>query len=114
MNKIEETKYGLGTRFTLWWGKLRRVMLRWFRPGYIKSQMKVRNGECARCGACCKLGMICLFLKKTEAGTMCKIHTKRPKNCSAFPIDERDIADRNKILPGIKCGYSFDPAEKKL
>jgi hypothetical protein len=28
-------------------------------------------------------------------------------NCRVFPIDERDLADRDLVLPERACGYSF-------
>jgi len=65
---------------------------------------------CARCGACCWLAHPCPSLKWDDAGlTYCEIHKRRTKNCRIFPIDEKDIADRNLILPDVPCGYSFRP-----
>lgn len=94
-------------RAALFWGKIRRVWLRRFRRGYVKKQMALRQGECIRCGACCNLGMKCWFLNCKGDITRCTIHNNRPRNCSAFPIDERDLADRNAIDSASKCGYSF-------
>jgi hypothetical protein len=28
-------------------------------------------------------------------------------NCRVFPIDERDLADRDLVLPDRECGFSF-------
>ncbi len=41
--------------------------------------------------------------------TECRFHNLRPPNCRLFPIDERDLADRDMILPEQPCGFSFVP-----
>jgi phosphatidylserine decarboxylase len=33
----------------LWWGKLRRTWLRWFRPGYVRRMEVQRQGDCPDC-----------------------------------------------------------------
>jgi len=42
--------------------------------------------------------------------SLCKIHGSfRMPNCIIFPVDARDIADRDLVaLDGVKCGYSFE------
>jgi hypothetical protein len=100
----------LRTRLILWWGKARRLYLGLFRRGYIRRQIEERQGECRRCGACCQLGMSCAFLKNHQPITECRIHTARPMNCRIFPIDERDLRDRDLLAPDFPCGFSFDGA----
>jgi Fe-S-cluster containining protein len=39
----------------------------------------------------------------------CTIHEYKPSNCSLFPIDERDLRDRDIIAPDSPCGFSFVP-----
>lgn len=34
-------------------------------------------------------------------------------NCVIFPIDHRDIADRNLVAPDIPCGYYWDEGKKE-
>ena len=46
-----------------------------------------------------------------ESGlSFCKIHGPiRMPNCIIFPVDARDIADRDLVaLDGVKCGYHFE------
>ncbi len=95
-------------------GKIRRFVLAHTRSGraYIAQWEKKRRGECARCGACCRLAHRCVFLRMENGLAVCTIHAHRPANCRIFPVDLRDIGDRDAILPDRPCGYSF-PADKK-
>lgn len=95
-------------RLKLWWGKLRRFYLGHFRPGYVRRNQARRRGECKRCGACCQLGLRCWQLRHTSQTTECVRHERRPLNCRLFPIDERDLSDRDVINPLAPCGFSFD------
>lgn len=105
----------LRTRLLMWWGKVRRFYLGLFRRGYVRRQIENRQGQCRRCGVCCLLGMPCAFLKNHQPITECRIHTARPMNCRIFPIDERDLADRDLLAPDLPCGFYFNgdphPAE---
>ena len=103
-------KASLRERLVLVWGKLRRFYYHNCNTRYIRENHARRTGECARCGACCWLAHPCFNLAWEENGlTYCKIHKRRVKNCRIFPIDEKDIADRDLILPDVPCGYSFKP-----
>ncbi len=95
-------------RLKLLWGKARRLGLGLFRPGYVRRRAQQRRGECRRCGACCRLGNRCPFLRNAGAITECRIHGRRPPNCRLFPVDERDLADRDAVAPDVPCGFSFD------
>jgi len=90
-------------------GKFRRFWLAHTRQGrqYIRRMEERRAGECARCGACCRLVHRCIFLKMDNGLAVCTIHKYRPANCRVFPVDLRDLADRNLIAPDIPCGYYF-------
>ncbi len=89
-------------------GKIRRFILAHFRKQYVEQQTQKRQGECVRCGVCCKLLINCIMLTQDSHGNyQCKIHNRKPSNCSLFPIDEKDIKDRDTILPDVPCGYSF-------
>ncbi|MFH1421279.1 MAG: hypothetical protein ABIH42_00965 [Planctomycetota bacterium] len=93
---------------TLFWGKLRRFYYHTVRPGYVRDNIGRREGECQRCGACCRLAHLCYYLEFDDKGlAMCKAYRRRAQNCRVFPIDERDINDRNLILPNVSCGYHF-------
>ncbi|MBM3335732.1 hypothetical protein FJY63_13825 [Candidatus Sumerlaeota bacterium] len=37
----------------------------------------------------------------------CTVHKFRPPNCRVFPIDPRDLADRDLVAPDRPCGFSF-------
>ncbi len=97
-------------RLLLFWGKLRRFYYHQCNTRYIRENHARRVGECARCGACCMLAHPCPNLAFEKDGlTCCKIHNRRATNCRVFPIDERDLRDRDLLLPGTPCGYSFKP-----
>ncbi len=81
-------------------GKLRRAWLTSFRSRYVREQRRRRRGRCHQCGECCRLVFRCPMLLKDNR---CRIYgLPRPANCTAFPIDRRDIQD----VDGA-CGYSF-------
>lgn len=46
---------------------------------------------------------------QADGSSHCAIYNKvRMPNCIQFPIDERDIAERNLIMPAdVPCGYFF-------
>jgi len=94
-------------RLVLIRGKMRRLCLGILRPGYVRRSIARRSGECLRCGACCRLAHRCQSLRNTAAITECRFHKYRPMNCRLFPIDERDLADRDLVAPDRPCGYRF-------
>jgi len=100
-------------RLVLLWGKVRRLALGAFRPDYVRRSIARRRGECLRCGACCQLGFCCVWLRRNGSTTECRFHDLRPPNCRLFPIDERDLADRDLIFPDRPCGYSFAPEDQE-
>jgi hypothetical protein len=89
-------------------GKVRRCYLGLLRRGYVRASLARRRGECRRCGACCQLGYRCAVLRTHELITACHFHKYRPLNCRVFPVDERDLADRDLIAPDQPCGFHFD------
>jgi hypothetical protein len=95
------------------WGKVRRFCLAALRPGQVKMSKERRRGECIRCGACCRLIFKCPALYYLDDGTAaCRYHQLRPMNCRVFPIDERDIADRDMVMPERPCGFHFVPGRE--
>lgn len=98
----------LGQKLLLGWGKARRFYLHVFRRGCVERSIARRKGECRRCGACCKLMFVCPRLDETTDAVSCAIHDTRANNCRFFPIDERDLRDRDIIMPEKPCGYSFN------
>jgi len=99
----------LRMRAVLLRGVLRRLFLNFFRPAYVRRSLALRAGACSRCGACCHLvANRCGSLHLHPDGkTTCRLYgIYRLPNCRTFPIDPRDIADRNLIAPpSTPCGY---------
>lgn len=96
------------SRITLAWGVVRRTLLHWFRPGYIRASHARRQGSCRRCGACCRLTVQCAHVCDEAGITSCSRHKRtRLPNCVNFPIDPRDLADRDRIAPREPCGFSW-------
>ena len=98
---------GWRNRAILLWGKLRRFYLVHFRPQYVEASLARRVGECHRTGACCNVLFPCPLLGWVKRLPVCGIYLRRPKNCTTFPIDERDLKDRNIVNPWEPCGFSF-------
>jgi len=89
-------------------GKIRRFCLVHFRPRYVEASLARRRGECGRTGACCRLLFPCPLYAEDPLPS-CRIHRHKPKVCRMFPIDERDLRDRDIISPDRPCGYTFVP-----
>lgn|GEM_PF-389002 len=97
------------------WGRFRRLWLNLFRPAYVRGSTARRHGTCRRCGACCQLGSRCRHLSHEGGLAVCAAYGEsRPPNCGTFPIDERDLADRDRIGVGVPCGYYWLPAEEPV
>jgi len=93
-------------------GKIRRFCLVHFRPGYVEASIARREGNCNRTGACCNLLFTCPAFASSPLPT-CRINARKPRVCKMFPIDERDLRDRDIISPDHPCGFSFPhPAGK--
>ena len=101
-------------RLTLGWGKVRRFYLAHFRPAYVRESLARRVGGCNRTGACCRLMFTCPLLDQGSDPVRCTIHEIKPKVCRLFPIDERDLRDRDIVSPDRPCGFSFVPREEFL
>ena len=99
------------SRVRLFWGKLRRAYLLYLRPGYVEQSLKRRVGECDRTGACCHLSFSCPMIRWLEKMPICRIYQSRPRQCTTFPIDERDLQDRDILFPEASCGFSFVRSE---
>ncbi|MEK7448386.1 MAG: hypothetical protein AAB019_02770 [Planctomycetota bacterium] len=93
--------------FTQIWGKIRRAYLADFRPAYVKQSLANRVGECRRCGACCRLLFDCWWLNQNCHPATCRHYTLRSQVCRVFPINNRDLKDRDLVNPQQKCGFSF-------
>jgi Fe-S-cluster containining protein len=87
-------------------GKLRR-----FVQAKLRSEEETatllgrREGDCNRCGACCKILFRCPFLAEDAEGQfVCRIYDKRFAQCRLFPLHAQDLAEL-----GGECSYSFEP-----
>ncbi len=99
-------------RATLGWGKVRRFYLAHFRTAYVRESLARRVGNCKRTGACCNLMFTCPLLDRRAEPVRCSIHEIKPSVCRLFPIDERDLRDRDIISPEGPCGFSFIPHDE--
>jgi hypothetical protein len=103
------TSLPLRQKAILGWGRLRRIYLTVFRPGYVRASLARRTGQCNRTGACCHLMLTCPLLVERPLPVRCGVQEHKPPVCNLFPIDERDLRDRDIVSPGTSCGYSFAP-----
>ncbi len=107
---VQAVRLSFWRRVWLLRGRARRWYLGWLRPGYVRANRARRVGECRRCGMCCQMGIRCFRLRTDDSLSGCTSYGKRrPINCRNFPIDERDLADRNVLAPHDPCGYRFLP-----
>jgi len=97
-------------RLLLLSGVMRRFFLYVFNKKYVEESSSKCKGECLRCGACCRLFVSeCPYLTFDDDGksSCSKYNATRMPNCVIFPIDSRDISERD-IVSKIPCGFSFD------
>jgi len=102
--------YSLGQSATMWWGKIRRAFLIAFRKDRVAEKLDRRRGACSRCGACCKIVFRCPAYDDSGGEPRCLIYNDRPGVCGLFPLDEKDLRDRDIVMAGKKCGYWFEEA----
>jgi Fe-S-cluster containining protein len=89
-------------------GKIRRTITVYLKPQKRENHLSRRSGECRRCGACCELMFSCPALEKNNGTSMCKIYSHRPTVCKTFPLNEKDLKDRDLVKPQQKCGFYFN------
>ena len=104
--------YSLGEITRMGWGKVRRAFLVNFRKGRVVEKLDRRRGACTRCGACCKILFQCPAYDDADGNPKCLIYNDRPGVCSLFPLDEKDLRDRDIVMSGKKCGFYFDDAPR--
>ena len=83
--------------------KARRSYFSNFYPAYVQASIEAnREGDCTRCGACCKLVYRCPFLGEDAAKLpYCRIYGElRPASCKSFPFDKVDSEIE-------ECGFKF-------
>jgi Fe-S-cluster containining protein len=83
-------------------GKLRRYVQANLIQQDNDSLAARRQGECNRCGACCKIVFRCPFLGTDEQGEYtCRIYEQRFAQCRLFPLHARDLLE----VP--ECSFTF-------
>lgn len=99
--------YTLGQAWAQGWGKLRRTFLIKFRKKRVLEKLDRRKGACSRCGACCKLLLRCPAYDDSDGDPKCLVYNDRPGVCGLFPLDEKDLRERDIVMPDKKCGFYF-------
>ena len=86
-------------------GKVRRFVQSTVLREETGGLLAQRQGECNRCGACCKILFRCPFLGTDGEGQYtCRIYEKRFAQCRLYPLHARDLLE----LEG-ECSYTFEP-----
>ncbi len=91
---------------TLIWGKCRRITISFFPPlaRYLHNHYGL-SGGCKSCGASCKLLFQCPHWD--DQSHLCSVYNDRPNICRFFPITPADLKDRDLVLKGTECGFTF-------
>jgi uncharacterized protein len=89
-------------------GKVRRFIQSNVFPAHTQELLKERQGDCDRCGECCKILFRCPFLGQDSKGEyLCRIYQRRFTQCRLFPIQPRDLHEVTR------CSYTFANAESE-
>ena len=96
------------------WGKIRRLFLSNLFHRRAAVDMARRRGHCNNCGACCQILFKCPAFKKTDSGGWCTIYDDRPGVCALFPINEKDLRERDIVMPDRSCGFYFVKDDRGL
>jgi len=85
-------------------GKLRRFVQAKVLNQDNDALLAKRQGECNRCGACCKILFRCPFLGTDAEGQYtCRIYENRFSQCRLFPLHPEDLREL-----GDQCSYTFE------
>ena len=63
---------------------------------------RARQGQCNRCGACCKILFRCPFLVEDEGAFTCSVYDHRPPSCRLFPMVPTDLGEVEQ------CAITFE------
>ena len=86
-------------------GKLRRFVQAKILVQDTGALLARRNGECNRCGDCCKILFKCPFLATNEDGEYsCRIYERRFAQCRLFPLHAQDLREVKN------CSFTFAEA----
>ena len=88
-------------------GKVRRFFLANIYTRNNEALLARRQGECTRCGACCKILIRCPFLiekPENQPGDIysCGIYGRHFNQCRIYPIVPKDLLEVEE-----PCGYTF-------
>jgi Fe-S-cluster containining protein len=87
-------------------GKTRRFVQSTVLHQDAEPLLAKRQGECNRCGACCKILFRCPFLGTDADGQYtCRIYDQRFAQCRLYPLRAADLRE----LEG-QCSYTFEGA----
>lgn len=93
------------------YGTFRRWLFSTFLPERILTRWRpFRQGECNRCGMCCKIVLHCPFLHEVDQQTTCLIYTSTrhvPPPCLSYPFDPADLADVQRAIAPAICPFTF-------
>jgi hypothetical protein len=85
-------------------GKARRFVQATLTREDTDALLARRQGECNRCGACCKILFKCPFLGTDAEGQYtCRIYEHRFSQCRLYPLHAADLVE----LQG-QCSYTFE------
>jgi uncharacterized protein len=85
-------------------GKTRRFVRSTLLRQDPESLLARRQGECNRCGACCRILFRCPFLGTDAEGQYtCRIYEKRFAQCRLYPLHAGDLREL-----GGQCSYTFE------
>jgi hypothetical protein len=98
------------------WASIQRYLLSVFMPEKERNRLKQRlEGECNRCGHCCRILFDCPFLYQEPGGlSHCTIYMTRhaPKVCVVFPLDPADLAEIKRAIAPNECSFSYAPGSE--
>ena len=90
-------------------GKLRRFVQSNLVVEDKEALLSRRQGDCNRCGACCKILFRCPFLGTNDDGSYtCRIYESRFSQCRLFPLHPQDLREVSE------CSYTFVEEPKPL
>lgn len=105
--------YTMRQKVVMGWGKIRRALNVSFRREKVLDMLSRRRGACSRCGACCKLVFQCPAYAEQDGNPRCLVYNDRPGVCGLFPLDERDLRERDIVMPHKMCGFWFEDGPPK-
>jgi hypothetical protein len=102
-----------GLRSSHPWASFHRYLMALIAPESYRMRNKERlQGECNRCGHCCRILFDCPFLYQEPGGPAhCTIYMTKhaPKVCVIFPLDPADLTEIKRAIAPNECSFSYAP-----